>query len=123
LSSVPFACARRTAALALLAGRLQRCRFVTVVGPGGVGKTTVAVAIADQLRSLQILIVLDNCERIAQAVAQLAERLLKAAPLVQVLVTSREPLRAEGESVYRLPTLDAPPTTAGLPARYRRTVG
>jgi predicted ATPase/DNA-binding winged helix-turn-helix (wHTH) protein len=152
----------RTDAIAVLERRLQRCRFVTLVGPGGVGKTTVAVAtarqsagsyrdgvcfldvaaleatlmpsvlasslgmsiiaddvtqaITEQLRPLQILIVLDNCERIAEAVAQLAERILKAAPHVQLLVTSREPLRAEGESVYRLPTLDAPPTTAGLSA-------
>jgi predicted ATPase len=76
--------------------------------------------IAEQLRSKQLLILLDNCERVAEATARVAERILKAAPEVRLLATSREPLRAEGESVHRLATLDAPPVAAGLSAAEAR---
>jgi predicted ATPase/DNA-binding winged helix-turn-helix (wHTH) protein len=152
----------RAEAIRVLSGRLKRCRFVTVVGHGGVGKTTVAVATAAEISGLyrdgvcfldttlvdpgllpsaiasalrvsiisdsmledlaahlqqkQVLIVLDNCERIADAAARAAERILQCAPDVHILATSREPLRADGESVYRLPPLDTPPAAAGLSA-------
>jgi predicted ATPase/DNA-binding winged helix-turn-helix (wHTH) protein len=152
----------RAEAIRGLSGRLKRCRFVTVVGHGGVGKTTVALAtaaeisglyrdgvcfldttlvdpgllpsaiasalrvsiisdsmlddLAAHLRQKQVLIILDNCERIADAAARASERILQCAPDVHILATSREPLRAEGESVYRLPPLDTPPVAAGLSA-------
>jgi predicted ATPase/DNA-binding winged helix-turn-helix (wHTH) protein len=152
----------RAEAIRVLSARLKRCRFVTVVGHGGVGKTTVALAtaaetsglyrdgvcfldttlvdpgllpsaiasalrvsiisdsmledLAAHLQQKQVLIVLDNCERIADAAAKATERILQCAPDVHVLATSREPLRAEGESVYRLPPLDTPPIAAGLSA-------
>jgi predicted ATPase len=46
----------------------------------------------------------------------LAETILKAAPNVGILTTSREPLRAEGESLHRLAALDVPSASADLAA-------
>jgi predicted ATPase len=56
--------------------------------------------------------VLDNCEHVIDAVAAITEALLYANPSLQVIATSREPLRAEGEWVYRVPPLDVPPEGA-----------
>ncbi|MDB5443426.1 MAG: transcriptional regulator [Phenylobacterium sp.] len=58
------------------------------------------------------LLVLDNCEHVIDAVAAITEALLHANPSLQVIATSREPLRAEGEWVYRVPPLDVPPEGA-----------
>ena len=149
--------------VAALATQLAQRRFLTIVGPGGIGKTTVAVAIAEAvsashadgvwfvglaslhdpelvpsalgtvlgislsganpisalaawLRHKQMLIVLDNCEHVIGAVAPLAEAVLKAAPRIRILVTSREPLRAEGERLHRLASLELPPGSVDLSA-------
>jgi predicted ATPase/Tfp pilus assembly protein PilF len=64
--------------------------------------------LAEALRPRAMLLVLDNCEHVVDATARLAEALLRAAPRLRVLATSREPLRAAGESVYRVPPLAAP---------------
>jgi predicted ATPase/DNA-binding winged helix-turn-helix (wHTH) protein len=61
------------------------------------------------LGSRRLLLVLDNCEHVIDAAAGLAETLLHANASLQVIATSREPLRAEGEWVYRVPPLDVPP--------------
>ena len=139
-----------------LAQQLARHRLLTIVGPGGIGKTTVAVAVADcvcesykdgawfiglaplsdpdlvpsavgaalgvplpgddhtralvaWLRGRNALLLLDNCEHVIGAAAALAETILKAAPQVGILATSREPLRAEGEWLHRLAPLELPP--------------
>jgi predicted ATPase len=63
-----------------------------------------------------MLLILDGCEHVIEAAATLAERTYVAAPLVQILATSREALRAEGENVYRLAPLESPPERAGLSA-------
>jgi predicted ATPase len=144
-----------------LAAQLSRRRFLTIVGPGGIGKTTVALAAAAAVRASykdgvwfvglasladpelvpnalaaalgvypsganplpalaawsrdkQALIVLDNCEHVIDAATALAEMILKAAPRVSVLTTSREPLRAEGESLHRLAALDVPSASVDL---------
>lgn len=60
------------------------------------------------LGTRQVLLILDNCEHVIQAAAQMAEALLRANPLARVLTTSREPLRLPGEAVYRVPSLDVP---------------
>jgi predicted ATPase/DNA-binding winged helix-turn-helix (wHTH) protein len=146
-----------------ITGRLARQRFVAIVGPGGIGKTSVALAVAEQarasyddgvclvdcapllgtslvaqklasalaleigeddpsrglvafLRSRRMLIILDCCERVLEAAAVLVENLLKGAAGVSILATSREPLRAEGESVYRLAPLEVPPAANGSSA-------
>ncbi|QXI26021.1 ATP-binding protein [Pseudomonas vanderleydeniana] len=149
---------------ALLAGMVRHFshqRFITLVGPGGIGKTTVALSVAEQLighyrdgirlldlapldnpamvathlatllevplpeneptasivaclRERQMLLVIDNCEHLLDAVAPLCESLLRGAPQVHILATSRESLRAEGEFVQRLESLDCPPLLATL---------
>ncbi len=144
-----------------LVTQLARQRFITLVGPGGIGKTTVALRVAEQLigyyrdgirlldlapindplmvtthlatlldlsphdgepvseiatflRDRQMLLVIDNCEHLLDAIALLCEGLLRGAPQVHILATSRESLRAEGEFVQRLESLDCPPPIAVL---------
>lgn len=141
--------------VASLSALLREHRMVTVVGPGGMGKTSVALTVLGNLasryadgatfvelallndprllptalasalerpvnskdplpglleflRNRRALIVLDNCEHLIDAAADLAERIIRAAPLVSVLATSREPLRVAGESIARLPPLRFP---------------
>jgi predicted ATPase/DNA-binding winged helix-turn-helix (wHTH) protein len=65
--------------------------------------------LAPTLLSRRLLLVLDNCEHLIDASARIAERLLRVAPRVTVLATSREPLRVPGEIVYRVPSLEVPP--------------
>jgi predicted ATPase/DNA-binding winged helix-turn-helix (wHTH) protein/tetratricopeptide (TPR) repeat protein len=143
-------------------------RFVTIVGSGGVGKTTVAVAVAHDLvdafagavlfvdlgllsapdltvtavasmlglpvrtddatpslithlRGKRMLLVLDTCEHLVDAVAPLASRIFAAAPQVHILATSREALRVEGEHVYKLEPLAVPPEDAALTASVAQT--
>jgi predicted ATPase/DNA-binding winged helix-turn-helix (wHTH) protein len=66
------------------------------------------------LRERQMLLVIDNCEHLLDSVALLCEGLLRGAPQVHILTTSRESLRAEGEFVQRLESLDCPPPIAVL---------
>jgi predicted ATPase/DNA-binding winged helix-turn-helix (wHTH) protein len=158
----------RTEAVDALTQLLVEHRFVTVTGPGGMGKTTVALAVAEDLlasyahgvrfvdlapivdplllpstvatavefsvsshdpisalsaflHDKNMLIVLDSCEHVIEAAAGLAERLLKGAPGISVLATSREPLNAEGEWVYRLSPLETPPASEHLTAAQALT--
>ncbi|WP_339495858.1 ATP-binding protein [Pseudomonas sp. RA_105y_Pfl2_P56] len=144
-----------------LVAQLPRQRCITLVGPGGIGKTTVALRVAEQmigryqdgirlldlapindpqmicshlttlldlslhdgeplnrliegLSKRQMLLVIDNCEHLIDAVALLSEHILRGAPQVHILATSRESLRAEGEYVQRLECLDYPPPIAVL---------
>jgi predicted ATPase len=55
------------------------------------------------------LLILDNCEHIVTAAATLADQILAGCPDVRVLVTSREPLRIPGESLWPVPPLPVPP--------------
>jgi predicted ATPase/DNA-binding winged helix-turn-helix (wHTH) protein len=143
--------------------QLAAHRLVTLHGPGGIGKTTVAVAVGrsllatfdgavrfvdlgsigdpvlvpgtvaaalglavqasdpapgliDFLSDRRMLLILDCCEHVIDAVAILAEQIVRQAPHVSVLATSRESLRAEGEYLQRLAALDAPPAGAALTA-------
>lgn len=138
-------------------------RLLTIVGPGGIGKTRLALAVAEQLTAAydhgvwlvdlatvndaimvptsiaaamglrvhsanieaaiaafagdrELMLILDNCEHVIEAVASCAETLLTAAPRVRILATSREPLRIPGEQVYRLPPLETPPKGCELSA-------
>jgi predicted ATPase/DNA-binding winged helix-turn-helix (wHTH) protein len=146
-----------------LTQRVPQQRPLTIVGPGGIGKTSVALAVADRLLAAytdgvwlvdlsplsesrlvpsalaavlgleirsenplpslvaslgdkQMLLVLDNCAHVIEAAASLAVGILRGAPRVHILATSREPLRVEGERVYRLSPLASPPVSAGLNA-------
>jgi predicted ATPase/DNA-binding winged helix-turn-helix (wHTH) protein len=64
--------------------------------------------IAATIASKRLLLVLDNCEHVIDAVASIAEAFLHAGGPLQIIATSREPLRIDGEHVYRVPSLDAP---------------
>jgi predicted ATPase/DNA-binding winged helix-turn-helix (wHTH) protein len=135
---------------------LDESRLVSVVGTGGVGKTTVALAAAEQalgdfddgvwlvdlavltdpalvpnalatavglpvrsadvlrilcdhLRERKVLLVLDSCEHVIDAVASCAGRILTTTAGVTILATSREPIRVNGERVRRLSGLGTPP--------------
>ncbi|WP_061953704.1 ATP-binding protein [Cupriavidus pauculus] len=140
--------------VAALAQSLPEWRLLTLCGAGGMGKTTIALALAERvlpryadgvrfvdlgrvadpalvngavaatlgmtsdatssaalvqaLANRRMLIVLDSCEHLIDAVAVLVLTLLRATPGVHVLVTSREPLRCDGEWVQRVPPLALP---------------
>lgn len=158
----------RSETVETLVAQVLRQRLVTIVGAGGIGKTTVAVAVADKLRdafhdgvyfvdlsplassalvrgalasafgvgagggdplasamgflqSRQVLIVIDNCEHVIDATAALVEDVLRTAPRVHILTTSREALRAQGEQVHRLPSLAFPNMEVGLSAKTALT--
>ena len=84
---------------------------VTVAAALGVELATGASSperLAAAVGSKQLLLVLDNCEHVIEAAARLVETLLRAGPAVFVMTTSREPLRADGEFVYRVPPLEVP---------------
>ena len=65
-------------------------------------------AVIDFLARRTLLLVLDNCEHLLSATAGFADTLLRSAPQLTILATSREPLRAPGEVVFRVPSLDIP---------------
>jgi predicted ATPase/DNA-binding winged helix-turn-helix (wHTH) protein len=146
-----------------LSAQLMLWRFVSIVGPGGIGKTTVAVSVAHKLLTgfegavffvdlgvltnsklvsaavastlgfmaqahdpfgsivaflsgKKVLLILDNCEHVIDAVAALAERVVNEAPQAHVLTTSREALRVRGEHVHLLYSLGGPPEHDNLTA-------
>lgn len=150
----------RKADIDLVAERLREHRFVSIIGAGGIGKTTVALSVA-QLLAAEVsapplfvdlgaitdgrlaagqvlaaleagggggggiagilaraprLVLLDSCEPVIEAAATLAEQILRAGPTVRLLATSREPLRAEGEWSYRLPSMACPPAGEAMAA-------
>src|SRR6516164_3377604 len=64
--------------------------------------------IAAALGAKQIMLVLDNCEHVIDVAAEMVEALLHANPTARVIATSREPLRAESEHLYRVSPLAVP---------------
>lgn len=64
--------------------------------------------LTDALRTRRMLLVLDNCEHVVEQAAELTARLLRAAPGLRVLATSREPLAVDGEVLWAVPPLDLP---------------
>jgi predicted ATPase len=65
----------------------------------------VLLLVVNHLASRQLLLVLDNCEHVAEASARLIDTVLMLCPEVRVLATTRETLGLRGESIYRLPGL------------------
>ena len=104
--------------------------LATVLDPAQVPAATAAVLgvreqpgvavtdlLADVLTRQQMLLVLDNCEHVAGAAAEMCAALLTVADDMRILATSREPLGVAGEARYRLPplTLPAPEDPGGIP--------
>jgi predicted ATPase/DNA-binding SARP family transcriptional activator len=146
----------RDADLAAVDALLRSHRVVTITGPGGAGKSTLALALARRVRAepgpdggtdvvlaelapvrdeeevtravaeaagvqgegavrtaalaatlgpRAVLLVLDNCEHLLDAGAALVDAVLDAGPQARILVTSREPLRIDGEAEHRIGSL------------------
>jgi predicted ATPase len=66
------------------------------------------------LRTKTLLLILDNCEHLVSACAELADGLLRTCPTLRILATSREPLGIFGETVWRVPVLSSPTSTSPL---------
>ncbi|MDH6281860.1 ATP-binding protein [Prescottella agglutinans] len=69
------------------------------------------------LEDRHLLLVLDNCAHLVEAVAGLVETLLRSCPQLHVLATSREPLRIQGEHLLQVPPLELPDTDGREPRR------
>jgi predicted ATPase/DNA-binding winged helix-turn-helix (wHTH) protein len=80
----------------------------TALGTPGAG-TVSREGIAAAVGAKRLLLVVDNCEHLIEAAAGMVDALLRDSPGASLLVTSREPLRAAGEYVYRVPPLAVPP--------------
>ncbi|MEH2543529.1 putative ATPase/DNA-binding winged helix-turn-helix (wHTH) protein [Bradyrhizobium sp. AZCC 2262] len=152
----PITMIGREMAVSEVSDKLREARFVTLLGPGGIGKTTIALAVGravaeefggkvhfvdlesltdprhvagavatslglalkskdpglelvDLVRSQKLLIILDSCEHVIEAVALVAEQLYQEAEQIHLLTTSRELLKVEGEHCCRVLPLDVPP--------------
>ncbi len=69
---------------------------------------TLLNALMDYVRAKTMLLILDNCEHLIETCAQLADTLLRVAPGLKILASSREPLGIAGETAYRVPSLPLP---------------
>ena len=144
-------------------------RLLTLIGPGGTGKTRLSLQLAadqlsefkdgvwlvelaplsdpayivsalasvlelhevpgiplmdiiiDYLRAKQLLLILDNCEHLVEASAQMADHLLHACPQLKIIASSREALGIDGETVYRVPSLSLPDPTFTSLMEYEST--
>jgi predicted ATPase/DNA-binding winged helix-turn-helix (wHTH) protein len=81
---------------------------VTALGLEMAGGPVTPERVASALGAMRLLLVLDNCEHVIDAAASMAEALLRANPRAHVMATSREPLRAADECLYRVPPLALP---------------
>ena len=68
----------------------------------------VAETLVKYVKDRELLLILDNCEHLVRACAELTKQLLQSGPRVRVLATSREPLHVAGESTYPVPALSVP---------------
>ncbi|HTK45711.1 MAG TPA: BTAD domain-containing putative transcriptional regulator [Patescibacteria group bacterium] len=80
------------------------------------GEEDITDLVSASLRGTEMLLVIDNCEHVRGATAQLVDRLLKEAAAVQVLATSREPLGLDGEVDVAVQPLAVAGAAAGPPA-------
>ncbi|HEY1162960.1 MAG TPA: tetratricopeptide repeat protein [Candidatus Dormibacteraeota bacterium] len=71
-------------------------------------RRTLSESIVEGLKARKVLILLDNCEHLLDATAELVSAILAACPGAKVLATSREPLGLAGEVTWRVPSLPAP---------------
>lgn len=88
--------------------RLLASQVAAALGVRQRGAQPPLTSIVDALRDRSILVVLDNCEHLLEAVAPLVDALLRGCPDLRVLATSREALALTGEVAWPLPTLSLP---------------
>jgi predicted ATPase/class 3 adenylate cyclase len=88
--------------------RLVPEAVASVVGVKEEAGHPVAEALVRFVRDRQVLIVLDNCEHLLQACAELASTLLEAGARAKILASSREPLHLGGEATFPVPPLPVP---------------
>jgi predicted ATPase/DNA-binding winged helix-turn-helix (wHTH) protein len=152
----------RAAAAQSVRDLVSAYRVVTLTGPGGIGKTSLAIkavrylltdfedgawlfelaslsdpdlvpstvastlglkiageisaeSVARAVGGRHILLVLDNCEHVIDAAANLAETITRLCPRTTIVATSREVLRIDGECVYRVPPLEVPTSGQAAP--------
>jgi predicted ATPase/DNA-binding SARP family transcriptional activator len=72
-----------------------------------------AATVAQRLAEGPNLVILDNCEHVLDTAAALALRLVRAAPELRLIATSRSPLGVEGEQIYRVPSMSVPVEAVG----------
>ncbi len=84
-------------------------RVATVLRLGEEPDRPALATLVDALRGRKLLLILDTCEHIVDAVADLVRDLIAGCPMIRVVATSREPLRVRGETVWRVPPLTLPP--------------
>jgi non-specific serine/threonine protein kinase len=87
-------------------------KIASVLGIREGPNRTVHAALADYVRNREILLLLDNCEHLIGACAQVADALLRAAAPLCILATSREALGITGETIWRVPSLTLPESLA-----------
>jgi predicted ATPase/DNA-binding winged helix-turn-helix (wHTH) protein len=157
----------RAAAAQFVRDLVSAYRVVTLTGPGGIGKTVLAIkavryllpdfedggwivelaslsdpglvpstvastlglklsgeisaeSVARAVGGRHLLLLLDNCEHVIDAAANLAETFTRLCPRTTIVATSREVLRIDGESVYRVPPLDVPAPGQAAPDHIMR---
>jgi predicted ATPase/DNA-binding SARP family transcriptional activator len=87
---------------------LVGAQVMEALGVRQAGDVPVLEALRFRLRSAELLLVLDNCEHLLDACADLAGALLSSSPGLRVLATSREPLGIPGETACPVPPLALP---------------
>jgi predicted ATPase/class 3 adenylate cyclase len=93
--------------------RLAAQAAASVLGVEEEAGSPVIEALVKFVADRRLLLILDNCEHLVQACAEVASRLLQAGPQVKILTSSREPLHVGGEIIFALPPLAIPdPYTA-----------
>ena len=80
------------------------------------GNLPILNVLTDYLKAKKTLLVVDNCEHLIDACAQLCASLLHACPHLRILASSREALGIDGENAYRVPSLSLPHPNNGMQA-------
>ena len=88
--------------------RLVPQAVASVLGVKEEAGRPVIEALEKYVRDRQLLLILDNCEHLVEACAELSKKLLRAGRGVQVLASSRERLHVRGETSYPVPSLAVP---------------
>ncbi|HWG08612.1 MAG TPA: hypothetical protein VN672_06350 [Solirubrobacteraceae bacterium] len=89
-------------------GQLVTGAVAALLDVGALPGRTLLDGVADYIAPRSMLLILDNCEHVLRAGATMADALLRAAPGLTILATSREPLRVTGEVVFRVPSMAIP---------------